>query len=393
MVEIKEVLTKGDLRRFADLPNKLYRKNPCFVPPLLSDDISDWDPKRNPAFEYCEAKCWLAYRDGEIVGRIGAIFNRRSNEKWGTSRMRFTQVDFIDDPEVSEVLFSTVENYARTHGCDEVHGPLGFCDLDREGMLVEGYDRRNMFITYYNDPYYLEHLTRLGYRKDVDWIEYMIPIPEEDSPQIARLRKVSRYVTRHGKYRVVPVRTRKEIYPFVEKVFALVNDAYSPLYGTVDLSEEQIRRYAKKFIPLLSPDFISFVEDDEGNLVAFGISAPSLADAFKKCRGRLFPFGWMGVLKALKKNDAADLFLIAVRPDLQGKGLNAVILEQVYDNYCKHGIRWVETGPQLEKNLKILGQWEMFDKEQHKRRRCFVKNLNEIGSSALNSSETETETV
>lgn len=393
MVEIKEVLTKGDLRRFADFPNKLYRKNPYFVPPLLSDDVSDWDPKRNPAFEYCEAKCWLAYRDGEIVGRIGAIFNRRSNEKWGTSRMRFTQVDFIDDPEVSEVLFSTVENYARTHGCDEVHGPLGFCDLDREGMLVEGYDRRNMFITYYNDPYYLEHLTRLGYRKDVDWIEYMIPIPEEDSPQIARLRKVSRYVTRHGKYRVVPVRTRKEIYPFVEKVFSLVNDAYSPLYGTVDLSEEQIRRYAKKFIPLLSPDFISFVEDDEGNLVAFGISAPSLADAFKKCRGRLFPFGWIGVLKALKKNDAADLFLIAVRPDLQGKGLNAVILEQVYDNYRKHGIRWIETGPQLEKNLKILGQWEMFDKEQHKRRRCFVKKLSDTDASSLNFPKTETEMV
>ncbi len=393
MLEIREVKTKRDLRRFVDFPMHLYRNVPAFVPPMRSDDLSDWDREQNPAFEYCEAKCWLALQDGVIVGRIGAILSRKANEKWGTSRMRFTQVDFVDDPEVSSALFATVEAYARACGCLQVHGPLGFTDMDREGMLVEGYDRRNMFITYYNHPYYNDHLTRLGYEKDVDWIEYKIAIPEEDCPQIQKLRRVSKYVTRHGKYRVVQPKKRSEYEPYIEKVFALVNEAYGHLYGTVDLSQQQIKRYAKKFIPMISPDFVCFVEDDQGQLVAFGISAPSLADAFKKSRGRLFPFGWIGVLKALKKNNAADLFLIAVRPELQGRGINAVILEQIYDNYRKNGIQWIETGPQLETNSKILSQWEMFDKEQHKRRRCYIKTLEPLDGKLKKSIDSKTVTV
>lgn len=375
MVTVKEVTTKGDIRRFVDFPNQLYGNVPQFVPPLLSDDLSDWNRKQNPAFEYCDAKCWLALRDGKVVGRIGAILSRKANEKWGTSRMRFTQVDFIDDAEVSRALFSTVEEYARACGCSQVQGPLGFTDMDREGMLVEGFDRRNMFITYYNHPYYNDHLAALGYQKDVDWIEYLIPVPEEDSPQIEKIRRVAKYVTRHGQYRVVKLKSRKEYAPYIEKVFNLVNQAYAHLYGTVDLSDAQIQRYAKKFIPMISPDYVCFVEDEQGELVAFGISAPSLADAFKKSRGRLFPFGWVGVLKAMRRNDTADLFLIAVRPDLQGKGVNAVILNHIYDMYRKNGIRYLETGPQLETNSKILSQWEMFDKQQHKRRRCYVKDI------------------
>ena len=375
MVQIKEVKTKRELRKFVDYPNRLYGDVKAFVPPLLADDMADWDPKNNPAFEYCDAKCWLAYRDGKIVGRIGAIFSRKSNEKWGTSRMRFTQVDFIDDFEVSSALFATVEEYARAYGCTQIHGPLGFTDMDREGLLVDGFDRRNMFITYYNAPYYHEHLTRLGYAKDVDWIEYYITVPEEDAPAIQRVQKVAKYVTRNGKYRVVQVKNRKDYVPYVQKVFNLVNIAYSHLYGTVDLSEKQIARYADKFIPMVDPDYVCFVEDDQGELVAFGITGPSLADAFKKCRGRLFPFGWIGVLKALKKNNAADLFLIAVRPDLQGKGVNAVILNHLYGLYRKNGIRHIETGPQLETNHKVQNQWEGFEKKLHKRRRCYIKDL------------------
>lgn len=393
MVTIKEVTTKRDLRRFVDYPNRLYRDTPQFVPPLLSDDLSDWDRKRNPAFEYCDAKCWLALRDGKIVGRIGAILSHKANEKWNTSRMRFTQVDFIDDPEVSQALFSTVEEYARQCGCHQVQGPLGFTDMDREGMLVEGFDRRNMFITYYNHPYYNEHLSLLGYAKDVDWIEYLIKIPEEDSPQIEKVRRLAKYVTRHGQYRVARVKRRKDYGPYIEKVFRLVNEAYAPLYGVVPLSEAQIERYAKKFIPMISPDYVCFVEDNHGELVAFGISAPSLADAFKKSRGRLFPTGWMGVLKSLNKNTAADLFLIAVRPDLQGKGVNAVILNHIYDRYRENGIRWIETGPQLELNSKILSQWAMFEKEQHKRRRCYIKTLDPVISKDSMAPEKEPATV
>ena len=375
MVTVKEVRTKRELKLFADLPNRMYRDNPYFVPPMLSDDLSDWNRKENPAFEYCDAKCWLAYRDGKIVGRIGAILSRKANEKWNTARMRFTQVDFIDDEEVSRALFSTVEDYARACGCNQVHGPLGFTDMDREGLLVEGFDRRSMHITYYNAPYYNDHLARLGYEKDVDWIEYLIPIPEEEDPAIQRIRKVAKFVTRNGKYRVIQPKSRKEYGPYVQKVFDLANEAYAHLYGTVEVSPAQIKRYADKMIPIIHPDFICFVEDDQGELVAFGISAPSLADAFKKCRGRLFPFGWVGILKSLRKNNASDLFLIAVRPELQGKGINAVILSHLYDLYRKNGIQWMETGPQLETNSKILNQWGDLKKEQHKRRRCYIKDL------------------
>ena len=375
MVEIREVTSKKDLRRFVTFPQVLYGDNPNFVPPMISEDLSDWDPTDNPAFDYCDAKCWLAFRDGKIVGRIGAIHSRKANEKWNTARMRFTQVDFIDDAEVSDALFATVEEYARAHGCNQVHGPLGFTDMDREGLLVEGFDRLNMFITYYNAPYYKEHLTRLGYRKDVDWIEYRVTVPEEDDPSIQRVHKVAKYVNRNGKYKIIQPRRRKDYDPYVTKMFDLANEAYAPLYGTVEFSPAQVARYTKNFIPLIDPDFVCFVEDDKGDLVAFGVSAPSLAKAFKKSKGRLFPFGWIPVLKALNKNDTADMFLIAVRPDLQGKGLNAVILSHLYKLYRKNGIRWLETGPQLETNEKILNQWGDFEKEQHKRRRCFIKDL------------------
>ena len=238
-----------------------------------------------------------------------------------------------------------------------------------------------------------DHLTRLGYAKDVDWIEYLIEVPEENTPQIEKIRRVAKYVTRHGQYRVADVKSRKDYGPYIEKVFRLVNAAYAPLYGVIPLSDAQIKRYAKKFIPMISPDYVCFVEDHQGELVAFGISAPSLADAFKKSRGRMFPTGWMGMLKALNKNVAADLFLIAVRPDLQGKGVNAVILNYIYDCYRKNGIRWIETGPQLETNGKILGQWEMFHKEQHKRRRCYLKTLSPVAVAESPAPEKEPVTV
>lgn len=375
MLEIREVKTKRDLRRFVNYPNQLYRDEPNYVPPFRSDDLSDWDRKKNPAFSYCDAKCWLALRDGKIVGRIGAILSRKANEKWGTSRMRFTQVDFIDDAEVSDALFSVVEAYAREMGCAQVQGPLGFSDLDREGMLVEGFERRGMFITYYNAPYYAQHMARLGYEKDVDWLEYLLTVPEKNDPRMVRIRRLAEYVRRHKKLHAVHLKSKRDYPPYVEKFFRLVNDAYAPLYGVVPLTDEQIARYAKKFVPLISEDYLCLVENENGRLVAFGACAPSLAEATKKNRGRLFPVGWIPTLKALKKNDTVDLFLIAVHPDYQGQGINAIILEYFHERFLKNGIRYAETGPQLETNTKIHAQWADFDKEQHKRRRCWIKTL------------------
>ncbi len=372
---IVPVTTKKQLKKFVDYPNQLYKDVPQFVPAFFDDDVSDWTEKENPAFKYSEAKCWLAMRDGEIVGRIGAILSHAANEKWGTKRMRFSQVDFIDDPAVSAALFATVEAWAKEKGCDQVHGPLGFSDMDREGMLVEGFDKRSMFITYYNHPYYNDHLTRLGYRKDTDWVEYKIECPTADQPHVAKLHRIAEHVKKSRGLHIVQVKNRLGYRPFVKQVFELANVAYAPLYGTVPVNEEQIQRYADKFIPLLDPRFTCFVLDKDEKVVAFGISAPSMAEAMQKCRGRMFPFGWIHMLKALAKNDALDMFLIAVRPDLQGAGINAIILDHLIENGIKSGIRYAETGPQLETNSKILAQWKMFAKEQHKRRRCYIKDI------------------
>ncbi len=327
MVSIIEVTTKGQLRQFVDYPNILYKDVPQFVPATFDDDMSDWDKKKNPAFEYCEARCWMAMRNGEMVGRIGAILSHKANEKWGTNRMRFTQVDFIDDEQVANALFATVERWAREKGCNEVHGPLGFTDLDREGMLVEGFDRRSCFFTYYNHPYYIDHLTRLDY------------------------------------------------FGLIPRFFQLVNTCYAPLYGTVELSDKQIKRYSAKFAPLINPNLAFFIMDEHEDMVAMGVAAPSIASALQKSRGKYFPTGWIDLLKAFHKNDTIDLLLIAVRPDYQKKGVNAMILYNAMQGCHKLGIKEAETGPMLETNEKVQSQWKDFDIEQHKRRRCFIKKL------------------
>lgn len=374
MVSIVEVTTKAQLRRFVEYPIELYKDVPQYIPGTYDDDLQDWDRKKNPAFEYCQARCWLAMRDGEIVGRIGAILSRKANEKWHTNRLRFTQVDFIDDYQVSKALFDTVEDWARQLGCTQVHGPLGFTDMDREGMLVEGFDRRSCFFTYYNHPYYKDHLAALGYEKDVDWIEELITAPT-DEKVIQRWEKLSNYVLKRQKLHIHKVRTRLDYPPLIRKVFQLVNIAYSPLYGTVELSEAQIKRYAGKFAPLVNPHLTCFVMNEEEELVAFGVAAPSIAEALRKNRGRIFPTGWVDLLKAFRKNDTVDLLLIAVRPDLQSKGVNAVVISQVMRGAYEMGVRWAETGPMLEMNQKVQTQWQDFPLEQHKRRRCFIKDL------------------
>lgn len=376
-VVIKEVKTKAERRVFVDFPNRLYRNNPNFVPAFFGDDMQDWDEKLNPAFEYCEARIFLAYRGEEVVGRIGAILSHAANEKWGTRRMRFTQVDFIDDKAVSKALFDTVENWAREKGMDEMQGPIGFCDMDREGMLVEGFDKRSMFITYYNHPYYLDHLSDLGYVKDIDWIEHMIPLGDENAPTYQRLKRISGALLRRSGYHKVAPKSRREMRRYVRRAFELLNIAYAPLYGTVEFNERQIKKYTDKFLPIIDPDFCCLIVDDNDELMGFGVGAPSMASAMQKSRGRLFPTGWMGVLKSLKFNDTLDLFLIAIRPELEGTGINGIIMEHLYKGCIKHGIKQAETGPQLETNHKVHSQWKMFDVEPHKRRRCFVKKLEE----------------
>ena len=390
-VVVTEVTTKHELRQFMQYPNRLYADNPNYIPSFYGDDLSDWTPGKNPAFDYCEARCWLARRDGEIVGRIGAILSHKANDKFGTHRMRFSQVDFVDDSEVSAALFGTVERWAREKGCDQVHGPLGFTDMDREGMLVEGFDRRSLFFTNYNAPYYLEHLTRLGYRKDVDWIEYRITVPEPGGAEAERLHTLSEFILKRKHLHVATVHHKSEYGPFVRQVFELVNAAYAPLYGVVELSDEQIERYANKFIPLVDPDFVCFVVDEQDQLVAFGVTALDPSVALKHSDGRLFPFGWAGVLNDLHHSDTLIMLLTAVRPDLQAEGINAVMMDHVCQSCNRHGVRFAETGPMLELNDHILAQWKRLEKEQHKRRRCFIKDLDH-DVNAANAAAAQTET-
>lgn len=375
MLEIRQVQTRRDLKRFVTYPNRLYRDVPQYMPPLVSEDLADWNPKKNPAFEYSEARCWLALRDGKIVGRIGAILSRRANEKWNTRRMRFTQVDFIDDYEVSKALFDTVEAWAREKGCDEVHGPLGFTDLDREGMLVEGFDQKSMFITYYTHPYYIEHLTRLGYVKDVDWVEFLLEIPGAQEDCVQRLDRIAQRVAQTHHLHVAQVARRRDYKPYIRKVFDLLNIAYAHLYGTVDLSPAQVQKYADKFIPLINPELACFVMDENANLIGFGVSAPSIAAAIKKHNGHMFPLGFIDILKALRVNDTLDLYLIAVHPDYRNKGVNAMLISHILKGCHRMGLTHAETGPQLETNEKIQNQWKNFNYHMHKRRRCFIKKL------------------
>ena len=374
MVELVEVTTYAQRKAFVEFPTKMYADVPQYIPNTFADDMDDWDPAKNPAFEYCEARSWLAYRDGRVVGRIGAILSNGANEKWGTQRMRFSQVDFIDDDEVSGALFGAVEAWAREKGCTEVHGPLGFSDLDREGMLVEGFDRQSCFFTYYNFPYYPKHLERLGYAKDTDWIEYLIDVPQ-DARSAERWQKMSDYVQKHYPVHEYVAKSRVQYFHLLPDFFRLVNTCYAELYGTVDLTDKQISRYAGKFAPLINPNLASFVMNDEGKMIAMGVTAPSIAKALKKSDGKLLPLGWKDLLHAFSKNDTIDLFLVAIHPDYRKTGVGAVIINRVLHGCQKMGITKAETGPMLETNSNVHQLWDRFEYEQHKRRRCFIKRL------------------
>ena len=374
-IEIKECVTKSDFRKFVDFVNNFYKDVEQFVPAFYGDDLADWDKNKNPAFDYCEAKAFLCYKDGDLVGRIGAILSHAANEKFGTKRMRFSQVDFIDDNDVVDALFGAVEAWAKEKGCNELQGPLGFSDNDREGMLIEGFEKRSMFITYYNHPYYIDQLTRLGFVKDVDWHEYKIPVPAVGDDYYNLIHSMSERVLKNGNFHKVPLTNHRQYKPYIVKVFNLINEAYAELYGVVKLNDKQIEKYANKFVPLINPDYCALVVDENDELYAFGVCAPSMARAMQRHKGRLFPIGWISVLHDLRVNNAVDLLLMAVKPGHRGVGLNAVVLDHIMNSCIKNGIEYAESGPMLEKNTKMIGQFKSMHLEPHKKRRCFIKEI------------------
>jgi len=367
-VSVREVNSKKDLKAFVDFNRELYKKCPQWVPSLDYDELNTLSSKTNPAFDFCRAKYWLAYEGRRVVGRIAGIINERYIEVWKNKYARFGWVDFIDDPEVSRALFSTVEDWAKQNGMEGIQGPLGFTDFDKEGMLVEGFGETGTLAGIYNYPYYLKHLENLSYAKEIDWLEFQIKItPNEKMDRLADI------VEKRLKLKIVHLKKANDILPYAKDIFKLLNDCYKDIFGFVPLSDKQVKYYTKQYFSFIHPDFVQIILDKDGKLAGFGLTMPSLSKALQKTGGKLLPFGFLHLLKAIKKNDKADLLLIAIREDLQGKGVNAVINREGYRAYVKHNINTVEASHQLETNKKVLTLWEHYDARQHKRRRCLVK--------------------
>jgi GNAT superfamily N-acetyltransferase len=371
-LNVNEIISNKDLRSFVQFPSILYRGNPYWVPSLFSDEQNTLRLDKNPAFEYCQAKYWLAYEDGKVVGRVAAILNRKHIQKWNQRYLRFGWLDFIDDPTVSSALMGRVEAWARQEGLTAVHGPLGFTDLDKEGMLVEGFTELSTMATMFNYPYYPQHMERLSYGKDIDWVEYEMSVPPEPNETIARIASIS---LRRNKLKVLELSNKKQLLPLAEELFELFNEEYKHLYGVVPLSDRQVQAYIKQYFGFINPDFVPLVADQSGRLVAFGIVLPSLSKALQRSGGRLFPFGFAHILRALKRNDRADLMLVAVRSEYKGKGVNAILMDRMHRIFNRMGITKVESNPELETNADVQGQWKYYDRRQHKRRRIFIKHL------------------
>lgn len=374
-ITIKEIAGNRALKKFAKFSIDLYEGNEYYVPSLVLDEVGTLSAKSNPAFDFCESVYYMAYRDGNPVGRIAGIINRKVNEKTGEKSARFGFVDFIDDKEVSKALFDAVENWARARGMNRLEGPLGFTDMDPEGLLVEGYDQLGTQASIYNYPYYVDHIESLGFEKAVDWVEYKIKVPE-CVPE--KHQRISDIVQRKYNLRILKFKKTSEVYAgnYGQKIFDLINAAYDELYGYSALSQRQIDYYVKMYIPLLRLENVTLIVDQEDNLIAVGIAMPSLSRALQKSRGRFLPFGFIHLLKALKgKNDGVDLLLVAVRPDYQSKGVNALLFSDLIPVFIRNGYKYAESNPELEENEKVQSQWQYFERHQHKRRRAYTKKI------------------
>lgn len=378
-IQIKRVETKKDLKRFIEFHYDLYKGNPYDVPNLYSDEVNTLSKDKNAAFDFCEAEYYLALKEGKIVGRVAAIINHKANEKWKKKDVRFGWIDFIDDIEVSRALFKAVEEYGRKKGMDDIVGPLGFTDMDPEGMLTWGFDKLGTMATIYNYEYYPQHMEKLGgWEKDNDYVEYYLVVPEK-SPE--KYTKIAEMVEKRYNLHVRKL-TKKDIFQggYGKKLFDLINLTYSDLYGFSELTDRQIDQYVKMYFPLADLDLVTVIEDGnkDNQLAGLGITIPSLSHALQKCRrGRLFPFGWWHLLRAIKfhKTDGVDLLLMGFLPEYRSKGANALLFADLIPRYVNYGFKWGETQVEMESNEGVQSQWGPLDPINHKKRRCYRKSL------------------
>jgi predicted GNAT family acetyltransferase len=373
-IEVSEVTGRRDLKRFVTYPIGLLGKRPAYVPPLVSDDMSTLSPAKNPAFENAEARLFLARRDGRIVGRVAAILSHAANRKYGTKNLRFGWLDAEDDPAVFVALFAAVETWGRQKGMETLTGPHGFTDLDPEGLLVEGFDELSTIAVIWSPPYYAPNLERLGFAKEIDWIEFEARPPAAGIPE--RMQKLGDFALKRGKFKIARYRNLKELRKARQKeLFDLLDEAYEELYGSVPLTDRQKTYYANKYLPFVNPDLVKIAVDENDRMIGFLISMPSLSRAMQKARGRLFPFGFLHILRALKRFDRLDFYLAGVKKEHRNKGVDLVMVLDVFRDAMRYGVKVAESNPELETNHNIQAEWKFVESRQHKRRRLYRKAI------------------
>ena len=371
-VSLIEVKTARDLKNFIDFPMQLYKHNKNYVPSLINDEKNVWNPKENPALAYSDAKQFLAYKEEKIVGRVAAILNHKEEKELGISKVRFGWLDFINDFEVSEALINAVITFAKEKNIKKIEGPMGFTNLDKAGMLIMGFDKLATMIGLYNFEYYSEHLEKLGLVKEKEWVEYEMDFPTVLSEKV---KKFSDLVAQKYKLKVLDFKNKKEIIPYIEPMFKLLDQTYNTLSTYTPITDEQIKTYKEKYFPFIDKNYIICVEDENHNLVSFAVTMPSYSKALQKSKGKLFPFGWWHFLQAGKKNDRANFYLIGIHPEYQRRGVTAIIFKEIFVRFNKMGIKFAETNPELEENKGVQALWQDYNPTNHKRRRTYSKEL------------------
>jgi len=372
-VVIREVTSKKELKKFIWFGINLYKNCEFAAPPLAMDDLLNLSKDKNPALDFCDTGYFLAYKNDKIVGRIAAIINPVSNDTWNQKHARFGWVDFIDDEEVTKALFDTAITWAKTRGMTSIHGPLGFTDFDHEGTLIEGFDKLGTLAAIYNYPYYSRHIENNGFVKDNDWKEYLITIPEEFPEKYFRIADI---VKQKYKLTALQFKSRKEVVEkYAEKIFDLLNLTYQDLYGFTKLNDRQKNFYIKLYFSFFRIDTVSIIVDEKDEVVALGIAMPSFTKALQKAKGHLFPLGWFYMVRALKKNDLVDLYLMAVHPDYQNKGVNSIMFAELMPRFAKNGYKFAETNPELLSNTRMSSQWGSFEHINHKTRRVYIRDI------------------
>jgi len=367
---LRQVSSGKELKKFVEFPFRLYQDNPYWCPPLNFDELNTLRKDKNPAFSYCEAAYWLVYRGSQPVGRIAGIINHKEVTQGHTKLVRFGWIDFIDDLEVSRLLIETVMEWGQGRGMTGIHGPLGFTDMDPEGMLTEGFDQISSLAAIYNFPYYNVHMQNLGFRKATDWVQFEIKVPAEIP---AKVERMTRIVLQKYDLHLLKPRKAREIKPYAAKMFTMYNEAFRELYGFTALTREQMDNYTKQYFDFIRPEFVSMVLDSKDDVVGFGVTMPSLSLALQKAHGSLFPFGFIHLLRAMRKNDIIHMFLIGVRPDYQGKGVLALVYHELTRAYIDAGIKIARTHPQLEENFRAISIWKNYDGRVNIRRRCWIR--------------------